>query len=495
VLLLVATATPARATDFEVNAQTLGQGYQIKAYDQSGASILLDRRRLTQYLGLNAFNILSDDWTGPQHDRNQLYFISSMRFDTDFGSYLTDAPTGINRIRELPQPYSPDQFQLLYAIFGGNNMFGFLDFQLGRQIVFDNLDFYSFDGLTLRARLPYWFAVEASGGLEVRAESPAASPLYQIDGVSPGSLDPATCLRLTFGVVPPPPGCPDQNAELAPTYGFALESWGIQSFHGRLAYRRTFSDTAASTMNVLPKSGVDEELLSYTLNAKLGNFRPYGAIRYNIMLDEIDEVETGIAYIIGGNEIAGEWFYDAPTWDGDSIFNVFATYPYDDLRLTWRSPALRDGKNRWWATGFARFFNDNTDYWHANGGTVNPIGSSEALGLTAGTSWQLPRNGFIRGEGYYEEGFGGTLTGVDVATRINVVRNTVDIEGRVTVVYFAPDLQKQNDFEATSFGLQAGARYRMAHNVSLFGLVEENNNRYYNYQLRALALLDLSFAR
>ena len=47
VLLLAASASTAHATDFEVDAQTIGQGYQLKAYDQAGATVLLDRRRLT----------------------------------------------------------------------------------------------------------------------------------------------------------------------------------------------------------------------------------------------------------------------------------------------------------------------------------------------------------------------------------------------------------------------------------------------------------------
>ena len=491
-LLVVATASPARATDFEVDAQTIGQGYQLKGYltggPQAGDSVLLDRRRLTQYLGLHAWNIEPDDWTGANHDKNLIYFTTSMRFDTDFGGYITSAPTGNDRIRELAQPYSTDQFQLLYAILGGQNMWGFLDFQLGRQIVFDLLDFFSFDGGTVKVRLPWWFAVEGFAGTEVRGESPAASPIYELDGTSPGSRDLANCLRLTLGVAPPPGGCPDQWGQIAPTYGFALESWGIQIFHGRLAYRRTLSDTAAPETNLLPKSGVDEEVLSYTLNAKLGAWRPFGAVRYNFLIGAVDEVEAGLSYTFRGHEFSAEWFYDSPSWDGDSIFNVFASFPYDDLRATWRSPEW--GPLRLWASGFYRYFNDDQ-----LASDVTPNTSQIAYGGTTGGRWKLARNGFLRAEAYYEDGFGGTRTGVDGSARINVVRDVLDLEGRVTTVYFEPDLQKQNDFNAVSFGLQAGARYRMAHNVYLHGLVEENNNRYYNYQLRALALLDLSFAR
>ena len=72
-----------------------------------------------------------------------LYFDASLRFDSDFGGYALDRPTGSNEIHELQQ----SQIDILYAVLGGRNLAGgHVDFELGRQVHFDLVDFYAFDG-------------------------------------------------------------------------------------------------------------------------------------------------------------------------------------------------------------------------------------------------------------------------------------------------------------------------------------------------------------
>ena len=111
-----------------------------------------------------------------------------MRLDADFGGYLLGAPTGAAAIPELKQ----SQLDILYAYFGGRNVGGRLDFELGRQIHFDLVNFYAFDGADLLLHLSRLFAVEALAGTEVRGDLPLSSPIYELDGTSAGSRDPAT---------------------------------------------------------------------------------------------------------------------------------------------------------------------------------------------------------------------------------------------------------------------------------------------------------------
>ena len=66
-------------------------------------------------------------------------------------------PTGANDIRELQQ----SQLDILYAFLGGRNVGGRVDFQLGRQIHFDLVDFFAFDGGDALVRLTRNFGVEA----------------------------------------------------------------------------------------------------------------------------------------------------------------------------------------------------------------------------------------------------------------------------------------------------------------------------------------------
>jgi hypothetical protein len=99
--LLCGAAAPALAYDFSVDVRTIGQGYQVRGFAPDGSNELLSRRRLTQYLDLNVFDIAPDAWHGDEGGRNILYFDASFRFDADFGGYLLGAPTGPNAIPEL----------------------------------------------------------------------------------------------------------------------------------------------------------------------------------------------------------------------------------------------------------------------------------------------------------------------------------------------------------------------------------------------------------
>jgi hypothetical protein len=186
--------------------------------------------------------------------------------------------------------------------------------------------------------------------------------------------------------------------------------------------------------------------------------------------------------------VAGEYFYNAPTFDGDSIFNVFATYAYQDARLTYTAPEL--GPWHLWGSTFYRKFDDSSATFG-----VSPVTDSGAFGVAAGARYRISERGYTRVDLYYDDGFGGLRAGGDLSGRYQLAVDRLEVEGRLTLLRFEPDIERQKSFPSTSFGVQAGARYRMADGVRLHLLVEENNNAYYNYQLRAIALLDLTFLR
>ena len=108
---------------------------------------------------------------------------------------------------------------MLYAFLGGRDIGGRVDFQLGRQVHFDLVDFYAFDGGDALVRLRRPLVAEAFAGTEVRGELPLSSPVYELDGTSAGSRDPATR--------------PDQAGQLRPLAGaaLALDRWA--AFAGR----------------------------------------------------------------------------------------------------------------------------------------------------------------------------------------------------------------------------------------------------------------------
>lgn len=73
-LLCLLVTGPARAADFHVASDTIGQGYQL--ITSSGE--VLKRSRIHQMLGLNAYDLVGDG-------TNSLMFVSQFRFNSDFG--------------------------------------------------------------------------------------------------------------------------------------------------------------------------------------------------------------------------------------------------------------------------------------------------------------------------------------------------------------------------------------------------------------------------
>jgi hypothetical protein len=449
----------ARAYDFQIDAETTGQAYQLRAGDDT----LIDRRRLTQYLGLSIFNLGPHDDLGRPLPRNQVYLTAALRFDADMGDYpsLTEL-SGRTPEREL----FAERLDLLYAYLGGNDIFGFVDFKLGRQILVDLYDWESFDGLHLQARAPDFVAVEAWGGLNVSGASVLDSPLYRVDGSALGG-NPIGSLAAR------------QEEQLQPTFGLAARTLGLRWLSARLSYERVMSPTGAPRLDGEPAWGVVGEKLGLTARGVVlqGRLVPWFALRYDLVAGRLGELYAGARAQLGRHGIALEYVLAAPTFDGDSIWNVFGSREFDDVRLSYD---LTVGRLRVYARAFARMFFDDR-------------GPAASAGGALGARYELGR-GWARCDAYYEDGYGGHRAGVELATRIRLQgdpRDGLFLEGRMSYAGFRDDVRPED--RADSFGLQAGLRWSPMHGITLHGLVEENANRLYASQLRVLALLDLSF--
>ena len=477
--VVICAAVPrALAYDFAVDLRTIGQGYQVRGFAPDGSNELLSRRRLTQYLDLAVSDIGPSAWHGDDGGRNLFTFDASMRLDADFGGYLLGAPTGAAAIPELKQ----SQLDILYAYFGGRNVGGRLDFQLGRQIHFDLVDFYAFDGADLLLHLSRLFAVEALAGTEVRGELPLSSPIYELDGTSAGSRDPATR--------------PDQNSMLAPMAGAAI-AVGAPSgaATARLAFREVWSATADRQPGE-PASGVNFEALSLTAAAHWRDrITISGGIRYNILFDELDDEQLALRVKVTPRQwVTLEHDFLAPTFDGDSIWNVFATGAYRDLRASYEVALPRGVKA--YARGFVRFFTATPDevatvgpYAGQDVGAAAP-GGRRAEGASLGAAWRSAR-GMARADAYWDDGYGGRKLGGDATARFKV-RRPLELEARATGYTWRSDLQTTGTTgEGVVFGLQGGGRVQLGPGVRLHLLLEDNVGTFYSSQFRGLAMVEL----
>jgi hypothetical protein len=476
-VVICGAAAPAWAYDFSVDVRTIGQGYQVRGFAPDGSNELLSRRRLTQYLDLNVYDMAPDAWHGDDGGRNVIFFDASFRFDADFGGYLLGAPTGPNAIPELKQ----DELDILYAYLGGRNVGGRLDFQLGRQIHFDLIDFYAFDGADLLFHATRFFGVEAFAGTEVRGSMPLASPIYELDGTSAGSRDPATR--------------PDQNSEIAPLAGAALVAGAPSGpWSARLSFREIWSATADRQPGE-PDSGINEEVVSLTAMAAWRN-RIFlsGGIRYNFLFDELDDEQLALRFKLTQRQwLTLEHDFLAPTFDGDSIWNVFSTGAYRDLRASYEIGL--PGGVKAYARGFARFYLDTGDdiappgtpYAGQDVGAEAP-GGRFAAGGSVGAAWRNAR-GMMRADGYWDDGYGGRKVGVDATTRVKV-RPAIELEGRLTGYGWRSDLPSATP-SGVVFGVEAGGRIQLGRGTSAHLLLEDNVGTYYESQFRGLAMLEM----
>jgi hypothetical protein len=463
----------ARAYDFDIYAETIGQGYQLRAADDT----LVNRRTLTQTLGLELYNLGPKDPMGRSLDKNQFYLSVNMRFEADLGNFTTYMePPGRSSERE----FDPTRFDLLWAYLGGRNVFGFLDLKLGRQIFIDMFDFRSLDGLDLIFKTPIHLAFEIWGGLNVTGEAPIDSPIYRADGVALGGN---------------PLGSLGQRQEdaLQPTFGVALSTIGLRDLQVRVSYLRTMSFTGETLAPGEPSTGVVEEKFALTARGRLfsGRLIPWLGLRYDVLNGQIDQIHAGARLQLDGarHGLTLEYVYDAPTFDGDSIWNVFAAEPFNDVRLSYD---ISLGRWRGYARAFTRFFQNETT---TTNGTKLPasLDAGVAYGGSLGARTDFKR-GWVRLDGYYQDGYGGLNAGVDLAARLALYGDLFTglvAEGRVSYVHFQDDSRTID--HADSFGLEAGLRYSFTKGVTFHVLIEENVNRFYDSQFRFLALLDLSF--
>ena len=150
----------------------------------------------------------------------------------------------------------------------------------------------------------------------------------------------------------------------------------------------------------------------------------------------------------------------APTFDGDSIWNVFSIGAYRDLRASYEIGLPRGVKA--YARGFARFYLATTDEVappdavRRAGRRRRGAGRAFAAGGSLGAAWRNAR-GMLRADGYWDDGYGGRKVGVDATTRVKRARRALELEGRLTGYAWRNDLQPATDSSGVVFGA-AGRR-------------------------------------
>lgn len=320
-------SAPALAQGFLIRARTEAQAYQLRSFRDSGPQepVLLPRRRLVQYLGLDAFELLKGQ---------DLSFQTNLRVFADFG-----LPRG--EAARLDGGRSEDADLLDASIAYRSGRFAV---RLGRQVYVDAMDLMAFDGLHLRYLSAAGVGAEVYGGLWVKGAGLLSSSVYQLDGTRESderrlAADPAVLLgEPALGAFQPLVG-----AKLLLENPFGL---GVS---GSLGYRRA---AAAGAINQ-----VDFERIALELRygSGLGLSASGGA--------ELDLVQIGLSQLRAEARYDGHAFAvslevlrSSPVLSANSIWYWFATAPRDEANL--RLDLFVSGALRAYARATAHRLND-----------------------------------------------------------------------------------------------------------------------------------------
>jgi hypothetical protein len=359
----------AGATEFEVQADTAFQAYEVAA---PWGDLVLDRRRFTQTLGLAVY-----DLQGSYHPGQADYRVVMMlRLDADFGinanlpasqgggetTYVTGAGNGVRFIPGLQQ----NALDLMYGYVEGRNLaHGLFGFRLGRQYMTDVLGWWSFDGGLARLSTPFYLQAEVYGGLEQRGGLPLSTSRFEQQGVWRGS-------HQGWGSTADQPSAVDYPSflytEPAPAFGFALETTSLRWVHVRADYRRVYNTGPAITTQFPEPNGAGFHLVDGTrvssdragVSADLGK-PDLGELRGGMSYDLYNQLVSTYfanveAYLGKRATIGADLDYYVPTFDADSIWNWFAHGPMTTVtgraavRFTRRFDVTASGGLRLWRT-------------------------------------------------------------------------------------------------------------------------------------------------
>lgn len=474
---LVLVPAVAGATEVRMGTRTIGEGYVVVAPGPEPR--LLRRMRFVQYLNLGVHELLppkqADQWQRRPED-GQLEMVASMRLRHDFGEFASESgPDSRAALRSI----DGRQIDLMYGYLQGRRIGGFFDFRAGRQFETSGLDWYVFDGGWTRVSTPAYLALEVFGGLQVNGAHVFGWPTWQHDGTS--GREPA-------------------DRAGSPMMGTAISIIDIPWLNARVAYRRTFTPAGVNRNILEPtgapdgsvregiSAGVDQELVSATMNLNLakGTFTPFGAVRFNLGTLRVDDLSAGFGVAVSDrHSIRAMYLRTIPNFDLDSIFNIFALQPFEDVRLSYQ---VRAGSWTLIGRGSTRIFrNEPREELEVEPAPRLEIGWGGALAAI----WQHRRFA-LRTDAFVQGGQGGMRAGGSVDGQVRVLNDRIGIDLRSYLTHYSDDQVPEREGYGLAF--QAGADFKLWDGVHLALLGEELLTPYVVHAFRGLANLSVDWS-
>ena len=440
-----------RPSAFIVEARTEAQMYQIRAYRDSDPDhpVLLPRRRIVQYLGVNGFELITGEDLG---------FETSMRVYADLGMQSGEAA-------KLDGVHS-EAADLLYAY--ARFRTGPLEVQLGRQTYVDVMDYMAFDGLRVRYLSKLGLGAEAFGGLWVKGGMLLGTSVYQPDGTRESDKR-----RIALGA-------PNTNPELddiEPVFGAKLLLENLGGVSAAAGYRKAWL-------------GGKTDLERATGELRYGRGRGLNltaGVDWDLIISHLAQVRALARWDEAKFAVSAEVIRTSPVLSSESIWYYFATAPRDELRL--RGDYTPVGPFRYYLQGTLSQYHTNINSALGLATALRDQGLPNSLngGGSAGAAY---REGSFRSalDVAYRTGYGGRQLWVDLTGGYSPADNRYSLDGRFSVANVSDGFNPL--LRGTFYGAQVWVSYLFAHAARGSVALEENINDFTRSDFKIFFLFD-----
>lgn len=458
----VVGATDARAIEYDVNAESYAQAYQIRG---PWGGPVLSARRFTQTLTLSLSHAFAD--RGPV-----LALRVRLRFDGEFGDSCGGAAarcleeTARERRTDFVPGYERRTVDLPYAYLDVSNLArGLFDLRVGRVVHSDVLGYFAYDGARLRAMLGSVATLEAYGGLEVRGGFSLSNARFERDGVFRADRSSWDNSLAPFVA----------DRAYAPVFSASIETpRGLPAF-ARATYRRVWT-----------RDGVSEERVGAAVDAQLHpRVRVDGRAAFSWIHRAFSVLGASVTYDHALRTFSLEASVERirPTWDPSSIWASIWADAIDDARM--RATIRPD--DRWAISGaiYGRRYS-----LAESGASTNAASVSDSFngGATVSLLRDTPSWDFgLRALG--EGGATGARGGVDVDAALEPWGDRVRFDGRVSLWGNLDSLRPERS--GPSLALVGGAAAKIGPIARLHIDGEYDLNAVAGHRFRAMATLSI----
>jgi len=211
---------------------------------------------------------------------------------------------------------------------------------------------------------------------------------------------------------------------------------------------------------------------------------PWAAARWSVLHGLADEAAAGVRLRWGEHSVEPEVRYAFPTFDGDSVFNVFAIAPTSDVRVSW-DLAPRSGRFRASTTAWLRWYHGWSD-----GPDGDEVPAARAAGVVAAVELAVTDAVSVRLDALHDDGYGGRRSGGAAAARWRD-GDRLAASARLSLL----DVDSDGDSVADAFtgAAQGAVSWHLADGVVVHATTEVMSDRHVPIQVRALGVLDFAF--